>query len=340
MKNNDTVPVAAMRLRVGELVVKTNGDAAKTAPITLLSRTGDAIDHPWWGRVVHDMDGMKLAKSRVPIDWNHSDELIGTLNKFDTSTGDLVASGFLKQNPARTPDHAAIVMHDMQGDDSIPYEASINFGGDGIVVEEVPAGTQVQVNGRKMSGPITVIREWPLRGVAITPYGADQNTQSLMNTNGTITVTVRKSQPEVTMSNPNPAEVAQPEATVEATTEAKETETKTEETAPAAVVESVPAEAKEMAQSVAVEAKAHERYTKLAGDKGASAFLSGVAWDEFVFAVKVEADETIAALKKENAELKSKLLAMPTGNPAASFNTSPETNKGGGIREAIRIAGK
>ena len=316
------IPVQATHLRVGEVSLRSNGEGAKTAPVTLLARTGDAIEHWYWGKVVHDLSGMKPVKPRLPIDWNHTDEVIGVLAKFDTSTGDLVATGHLKANPARTPDHAAIVMNDMQGEEPLPYEASINFGGDGIVIEEIPQGVTVEVNGRAFSGPGTVIREWPLRGVAITPYGADQNTQTSMSNESAVTVTVRHSQPEVSMSDNNTAEVAQTEATVDATPEAKETETKVDETAPAAVVESTPAEAATFSQGATVEAKPHERFVKLGGDKGATAFLAGTSWDEFVFALKADADATIAKLTKEVAELKAQLAAIPTGNPAVSFSAA------------------
>jgi hypothetical protein len=63
---------------------------------------------------------MKLAKPRIPIDWAHTDELIGTLTKFDTSSGDLVTSGYLKKNPFPPADHAAIVMNNVQGPDPSP----------------------------------------------------------------------------------------------------------------------------------------------------------------------------------------------------------------------------
>jgi hypothetical protein len=78
--------------------------------------------------------------------------------------------------PYKENDRASEIIFKMgQG---VPYESSINFGGDGIKVEEVPDGESVEVNGAQFSGPGIVIREWPLRGVAVCPYGADMNTNS------------------------------------------------------------------------------------------------------------------------------------------------------------------
>jgi len=60
--------------------------------------------------------------------------------------------------------------------EGVPYEASINFGGDGIKIQELGDGETTEVNGARFDGPGIVVREWPLRGVAICPYGADMNT--------------------------------------------------------------------------------------------------------------------------------------------------------------------
>lgn len=302
-----------MTFLASEVTVRSNGENAKTAPISMLARTGDAIEHWYWGRVVHDLEGMKLSKSRLPIDWNHSDELIGTLTKFDTSSGDLVVSGFLKTNGNRTPDHAAIVMSDSQGDDAIPYEASINFGGNGVLVEDVPTGKTVTVNGREFTGPIAVIRQWPLRGVAITPYGADENTKTTLSNVGEKIVVYKKKKEVNEMSEAVPAEAEKAvEATPETpTTEAeKAVEVETPEAKPAAP----PAEAVD-------QPKPHERFTAVGGDKGATAFLKGVPFDEFVLSLVKERDEAIERLTREIAELKSR-TSDALGNPAAGVSVS------------------
>jgi hypothetical protein len=120
---------------------------------------------------------MHLHKSRLVIDYVHDDkEIIGYLNHFATDTGDLVASGALTPSKHMTPDRALEIMDKM--DQGVPYEASINFGGDGIKVQEVMQDEVTEVNGFQFEGPGVIIREWPLRGVAICPYGADMNTES------------------------------------------------------------------------------------------------------------------------------------------------------------------
>jgi len=169
------IPATACTFAIGEFEVGSNGEGAKTAPVKLVARSGKPIEHWYWGKVVHDLAGMHMHKSRLPIDYVHdSKEVIGYLNKFETESGDLVTSGALV--PFKESDRATEILHKLAA--GVPYEASINFGGDGIKVQEVFEGEVTEVNGYQFNGPGVVIREWPLRGVAICPYGADMNTES------------------------------------------------------------------------------------------------------------------------------------------------------------------
>jgi hypothetical protein len=175
-RNLKAIPVAACRMACGEVEFRDNGPNAKSASIRLKARSGGSIDHWYWGKVVHDLAGMRLHKPRLTVDYAHNEsEVLGYLNHFDTESGDLIASGAL--TPWREDDRASEVMFKMR--EGVPYEASIFFGGDGMKVQEIAGGQIEQVNGRQFEGPGIIIREWPLRGVAICPYGADSNTESV-----------------------------------------------------------------------------------------------------------------------------------------------------------------
>lgn len=170
-----SIPAAACCMVVGEPEFGDNGEGAKSAPVRLTARSGKPIEHWFWGRVVHDLAGMRVHKSRLPIDYVHdAKEVIGYLNKFETESGDLVTSGALV--PYKDGDRATEILHKFR--QGVPYEASINFGGDGIKVQELLEGEVAEVNGYQFDGPGVIVREWPLRGVAICPYGADMNTKS------------------------------------------------------------------------------------------------------------------------------------------------------------------
>jgi len=175
-----SIPEKACMLAGGEVTVK-HDPSSKTAPVKIKARSGKPLEHWFWGRVVHDLAGMRMHKPRLTLDYAHNDsEVIGYLNHFDSTSGDLMASGAII--PFTAGDRAEEVLFKMgQG---VPYEASIFFGGDGIKVEEVPEGGSTQVNGYQFDGPGCVIREWPLRGVAVCPYGADQNTEATVMSGG------------------------------------------------------------------------------------------------------------------------------------------------------------
>jgi len=241
------IPAAACVLAVGEFELGDNGANAKTAPVRLVARSGKPIEHWFWGRIVHDLAGMHLHKSRVPIDYVHdSKEIVGYLNKFDATSGDLVTSGALV--PFKDSDRATEIVHKMKA--GVPYEASINFGGDGIKIEDVLDGMVAQVNGYQFAGPGVIVREWPLRGVAICPYGADANTESsaLAGANAktyTASVIAEPQKKESDMKVEQPVEVAA-QAEAPAAVEAKQDEAKPVETpAEAAVPAAVEAPAPE-----------------------------------------------------------------------------------------------
>ena len=210
------VPAAALTFTGGEMQLGDNGEGAKTVPVKLKARTGQPIDHWFWGRIVHDLAGMKLHKKRLPLDYAHDEkEVVGYLSHFETESGDLHASGAVI--PFTETDRAAEIIH--KSKNGVPYEASINFGGDDLQLEEIDDGETCQVNGYEFSGPGVVVRSWPLRGVAVCPYGADAGTSTEFASGSNLTIEFqstegfkmskrRKTKPE---QKPNAATNAEPE---------------------------------------------------------------------------------------------------------------------------------
>jgi hypothetical protein len=324
------VPKSALRFAVEDVEVGDNGANAKTAPVKMVARTGDPIQHWFWGNVVHDLAGMQLSKPRLPIDYCHDDdEVLGYLNKFDTSSGDLVVSGAL--TPFTDDDCASEVIYKAKA--GVPYEASINFCGGDIVLEEVPPGFTTTVNGRQFDGPGVIVRKWTLRGVAICPYGADPGTETeLKESSDTITVHFQEH-----------AHMSQQTTPAEAV-KAVETEITPPEAAPAAVegktAEAAPAEAVTLSASEpvvpAVEAKfVAADYIAAFGDTGARWFCEGKSFAksaaEFVAKLrddhKADVEAKAAQFKSEKdalqAEidgLKAKLTGAPRGDQGVTFS--------------------
>lgn len=320
------VPAAACRLAGGEIALGDNGDNAKTAKIQLKARSGKPITHWYWGKVVHDLAGMSLHKSRLTVDYAHNDsEVLGYLNHFDASSGDLVASGAL--TPFTETDRASEVLHKMK--QGVPYEASIFFGGEGIEIEEIGEGQNPMVNGAEFQGPGIIIRKWPLRGVAICPYGADQNTEAAAMSfrNGETFTATRVTTPE--------------KETVEMSTKEQSVEAKG--AAEAKAVEAAPVEAKALTTAapapapVATPAPAAVPVVNELAAANEKATIAEAAYKQLkeshdVLAAKqVETEKQITALTQqvgtmtaERDEAKSKLAALEAGAKPVSAVSVPE----------------
>ena len=327
-------PASAMRMVVGPFELGDNGEGAKSAPIRMKARTAQPIQHWFWGRVVHDMAGMQLHKDRIPLDYVHNPaEVIGYLNHFHAGTDGLEVSGALV--PYKDTDRASEIIHKARA--GVPYEASINFGGDGIKVEEVAQGQLTQVNGFQFEGPGIVIREWPLRGVAVCPYGADMNTRSELAQGESTHVTFTQSGKEPAMSEPKPAEAAPPIPVTAPAVEAPKTEASAE--APKAV----DAEKKEAQASPALpvapgtaalaDARAEcKAFLDAFGPKGGEWFAAGKTFAE---AQALHAQE----LKAENEALKARLAALDRGEKAP-VTFQPEKRDDARAKRRAELKGK
>jgi len=219
----------------------------------------------------------------------------------------------------------------------VPYEASINFGGDGIVVEDVPEGGQAEVNGYTLEGPATIFRQWPLRGVAVCPYGADMHTESQLSGQPEVSVTViarKESQMADEMPGETP-EVVDPEAPE---TEDPETEVVDGDPQEAPAEEPEPAAAASAAPtSEAIMAAAKPYIERFGAELGPKWFAEGQtlaeATDAYIAHLSAEVESRDKALAERDgqvADLTAKLDAarkqlgdepVGTGDPPS---TEPE----------------
>ena len=252
-----------------------------SVPVKMTIRTNVPVNH-WCGMLIHELSGMK-HKGRVHVDFVHnSTESLGFLDKFDISDKEIKASGQLVS--IEPGDIADVKIKQLQA--GIPMESSIYFAGQGLVAEEFGEGTKFKANGKSMVGPAIVFREWPLRGVALCPYGADNNTStSLALSEETVNVNFINKESEMSDENKNvgaDALVALEKKNVEL--------------------------AAKLAEVEAAKAKkpTGKDYMDAFGEKGAVYFAEGKTWEEAQIL-------STAALKKENEELTAKLAAVHRG---------------------------
>lgn len=171
-KSKDLV-LQSGKFEFGEVVK--DGDTS-TVDLSLVARTSNPVES-WIGDMVHDLKGM-FHKDPVNVDWCHdSNESIGFLDRFDTTDSEITCHGKLVS--VEPGDRADKIMKQAQA--GIPFESSIFFGGQGIEVEEVGSKKKLKANGQSYEGPCIVFRKWPMRGVALCPYGRDNNTSANFN---------------------------------------------------------------------------------------------------------------------------------------------------------------
>ena len=273
------------------------------------------------GKTVHDMDGMS-SKSRVPIDYIHDDgDVIGYANKFNSEDGNLNVSGALV--PYKDSDRASEIIHKAKS--GIPYEASINFGGGKAPrIEEVPEGETVEVNGRTFAGPLTIFREWTLRGVAVCPYGYDGGTSTTFSQDQTIKV-----------------EIMDKDQTQEANTDTAVDSELALDTAEVPTVEADEVVASEATELAEPETKPEgQRFLDAFGERGGVWFAQGKSFAEATELHAQSQAETISKLTAEVEELQKKLDAKQTGEDEPVEFSEASTEEKLSTPMGIRIAGK
>jgi hypothetical protein len=307
---NKPIPREAFRFEAATCELSAAKDGGNI-PIRIKARSGQPLTHWYWGRIVHDMAGMRTPGPSIPLDYVHDDkEILGYADKFEAG-GDLVISGELI--PFKDGDRVREIKH--KSENGVPYQASIFWDGDTHVLEDIPAGESVQVNGYEFSGPGVVVRKWLLRGVAVCPYGYDANTSSELA--GVEKFDYQSFHERETMSKKKLNAEETPATPAEETPEEKVVETDPKEEAPAAekpaeeTPEETPAEPTEQASP-------GQKFLEAFGDKGAVWFVQGKSFEE---AAKLHNE----AMQKEIAELKQKLGAVEWGlKKPASFTPGDE----------------
>lgn len=160
----------------GKLEPPNSDDETELVNVNLLARSPDPIDHWWWGRIVHDMNGFFKHKESVVLDWNHDPNMIvGVADKQIADNEGLKLSGKLVKLEEK--DQADKIIKWRKA--NVPLEASIYF--DEAELEYIPEDVSTEVNGKQFSGPGVIVRKWTIRGCAICPYGYDGKTETLLS---------------------------------------------------------------------------------------------------------------------------------------------------------------
>lgn len=341
----ENIPASAFRFDATVSSIKKTDQTSNEAEISLLARSSQPIEHWFWGRIVHDMEGYS-AKDKICLDYCHDEnQIIGYSDIQDVGKEGLTLAGKLVS--VIEGDRADIVIR--QGAAGIPFEASIFF--DEAVLEWIPENTTTEVNGFQFAGPGVIAREWRLRGCAVCPYGADGNTESQLADSSAFHFSWRgkpmprkNSAEKLTAAHADQLEETKVEANAETNTEATaSTETKEggDESTPAEATETQVEEASQLSSDPRCELK---RFMNRFGDAdGAKFFADGLDWstaqDKFID--KLCAERDAATKRAEDAESKLKQIGETVGekepHKSGAFSTQKPT-AAKSISEAKKMA--
>lgn len=272
---------------------KPKEDETGIYPFQMTARSGEEINHWYWGRIIHDMDGMQLRKDRVTVDYQHEyDAVIGYADKFSAGPDGLEVSGAL----VSTKQHDKAFEVYAKGKAGVPYESSIDWEGPGAEVEWIPEGVSTEVNGRQFEGPGYVVRKWPLRAIAVCRYGSDPDTRTQFSNQTADQVSVCQFSlkgPEMADSKPTTTDDKK-----ETPTEAKQqTEQKPAATAPATAAAGM------------ISLDTVKQFSSEFGAKGTEYLSQGLSLDAARFQFAIHERDTA---REESRQLSEKLTAKET----------------------------
>jgi len=319
-----TVPSSAFQCNVGQWELGDNGEEAKSAPINLMALSGAPIDHWFFGKLVHDLDGMTIPE-RFAIDYVHDPkEIIGYVNKASIENKQLELSGAL--TPFKDSDRATEIIHKSKM--GVPYQASIDYtptSPDEILMEELGEGKTATVNGNDVVGPALIVRKSTLHGVAVCPHGADSNTSAFVQNRN-------DSEKEITVMSHEENKTEEEEPVED---EGQHKQTASEGEAETQDVEEAAADAPEASESEeeAQEEATHEaeedpraefkQFAKGFGEVlGAKYYAQGLEYSDAM-------EQYAADLKAENEQLKANAAAAQAGAEFDPTNSGDEAEDSG-----------
>lgn len=138
--------------------------------VRLLVRTPEPVGHWYWygGKVYHDLKGMHMHGDRITMDYGHGVE-IGWLAEPEIDKVGLWLTGPIIPTGGVNDIANDVIVRGLAG---VPYEASIFFD-DPMRIEYLDEGMTAKVNGIKVEGPCTIVRECKLRATAVCSHGRD-----------------------------------------------------------------------------------------------------------------------------------------------------------------------
>lgn len=176
-RGGTTPPIAANRTAPKEFLIA-------AAPVTIQAADGDKklptfegnaytgapmMPQGWWQPVVIDLEGVKIPSQHRPVLRQHDPEqIVGHTTEVKAGKAGISVSGTLSGQP----EHVEKVTVPAKNG----FQWQMSVGANPIRTEFLEAGEEAKVNGRTITGPMTISRETEIGEISFVPLGADGET--------------------------------------------------------------------------------------------------------------------------------------------------------------------
>lgn len=149
-----------------------DGDGAKLGTFEGNAYTGAAMRPEGWFRpIVVDLDGVKVSDQHRPVLRQHDhNQIVGHTESVTVGDSGIGIAGVFSGEKQHTD---KVTVPAKNG-----FKWQLSIGATPIRTEELDAGKTATVNGREVTGPLTISRETELGEISFVPLGADGNTSA------------------------------------------------------------------------------------------------------------------------------------------------------------------
>ena len=169
-----TMPAAAMFLREEDQTDRIELAAGDKGPARFRMNlyTGAVMKSFWFGKVAVDLDGIKLAKKKIPALREHDrGRIVGVHDNVEISDAGVLSSGKFS---TATQDGTEVLELAKEG---FPWQASMTA--EPVAIESVARDNYATVNGHKVDGPAIIFRKSILHEGSFCVLGADSKTKAI-----------------------------------------------------------------------------------------------------------------------------------------------------------------
>ncbi|MGL5097503.1 MAG: hypothetical protein ACRDD1_18090 [Planctomycetia bacterium] len=166
-----------LNLSAKPVTIQAAEGAATPSTFTMNAYTGEPLDlGPWDSPVVVDLGTIDLSQQTIPALYDHCpdvDYVVGQVQSVKVENGALIATGKIIVTADASGRNLAKTILDKA---KAGYQWQASIGGTPATTEVIPAGKDVQVNGRTYAGPVVVARGVKLQEISFVVLGADRKT--------------------------------------------------------------------------------------------------------------------------------------------------------------------